>query len=553
MSKSKRIAKDTSWKKLSLREKIGQIMIVTSNYDAHKKIGNGDLKTFFEKYPIGGLFMAQWLFSKENLGEMTTEQHMPIAMKEYEDASRLPLFFSEDFERGVGHNYKNATKLPVEMAIGAANEPQLAYAFGAISAKESRAMGFNWLLNPCADLNMNPLHPLVIERALTDDENIAIPLLQSQIRGIHDQNVISTVKHFPGDGATICDQHVITSSNNLSMKKWKKTFGKVFQTMIDDEVPSIMIGHIRFPAYQKKTIDGVLPPATLSKEIMQKLLKKKMNYKGVVMSDSMNMGGLAGYYDTELEASVQCFIAGADIILWTKLELMDEVERRILDGEIPMSRLDDAVERVWALRERFDLLKKKEEIAVPLPENHKEYVEKNITDLAQKAVTLIQDKKNELPLSPSTNKKILLANISFRDKSAHFETMKSELEARGFDVTLSYDLHFYNWQTRLEDLWIYDKIIVCFENKFFDPIGSPLLKEHEAFSLWTINALPSRKIIGVSFSNPYYNTFYLSKAHILVNAYSSDEFMQKAVVRALTGEIEFEAKSPVNLYNDIMK
>ena len=553
MKNSSKYTTDTSWKKLSLREKIGQTMMVTSDYNLHLKIGNGDLQSFLNKYPVGGLFVAQWRFNRKNFGDAKIEDFIPKIMQVYENASSLPLFFSEDFERGVGYNYSNATKLPVEMTLGAANDDSLAYAYGTIAAQESRAMGFNWLLNPVADLNMNPLHPLVIERAISDNAELAIPLLQNQIRGIHDQNVISTIKHFPGDGATICDQHVITSSNNLSFKEWKKTYGRVFQTFINDNAPSIMVGHIRLPAYQKETIDGVFPPATLSREIMQKLLKKQMKFKGVVISDAMNMGGATGFYDTELEAAIQCFVAGADIILWPNIKYLDTVEARIIRGEIPMSRLDDAVQRIWTLRKRFNLLEKKQSIAMPLQNDHSTYVLKTLTNLSQKAVTLIQDKKNELPLKPSTNKKILLANISYSDKSKLFEPMKRELEARGFDVTLTYDLHFYKWQTRLDSLNKFDKIIVCFENKYFDPIGSPLLKDHEAFSLWTINSLQIGKIIGVSFGNPYYNTFYLNKAQILINAYSSDEYMQIAVVKALTGEIKCTAKSPVNVYNDIMK
>jgi beta-N-acetylhexosaminidase len=556
MIKSKTIENvivDTSWKQLTLREKIGQTMMVTSDLKAQLQIGNGDLQEFFKKYPVGGLFMAQWHFTYKKSDDLKFEEYIPQIMREYDAASRYPLFFSEDFERGAGYNYNTATKLPVEMTLGAANNPELAYAYGKIVAEESRAMGFNWILNPVADLNMNPLHPLVIERAISDNADLALPLLQNQIRGIKDQNVISTIKHFPGDGSTICDQHLITSANNLSMKEWKKTYGKVFQTLINDCAPTIMVGHIQLPAYQKDPIDGVLPPATLSKDIMQKLLKKEMGFKGVVVSDAMNMGGASGYYDNALEASVQSFVAGVDMVLWPSLAYMDTVEARILRGEIPMSRLDDAVSRIWALRQNYGLIQKKTQIATPLPANHSEYVNLNLTNLAQSAVTLIQDKNADIPLTPQKSKKIFLVNISHSDHRADFITLKTELEARGFEVRLEHDFHLYNWQWRWDSLAQYDKFIVCFENHYFDPIGSPLLKDKEAYCLWTIKDLPKNKIIGISFSNPYYNTFYLKNTPLLINAYSSDENMQRAVVKVLTGEIKATAKSPVNLYNDLMK
>jgi len=548
------VATDTSWKQLSLREKIGQTMMITSDYYAHMQIGDSSIERFLEKYPIGGMFMAQWLFSYNKPDDLLYEEFIPRIMQEYDAASKYPMFFSEDFERGTGYLYNTGTKQPVLMTLGAANDTSLAYKYGQILSQESRALGINWLLHPVADLNMNPLHPLVIERAVSDNEAIALPILRAQIRGMHNQGVVSTVKHFPGDGATIRDQHLITSANNLSFEDWEKTFGTVFQTLINDGCPTIMVGHLQFPAYQKETIDGMLPPATLSKEIMQDLLKTKMGFSGVVISDAMNMGGTAGFYDNPLERSIECFIAGADMILWPDLTYMDTVEARILRGEISMERLDDAVERIWAIREHFNLLTKQEKIAQPLPLNHKEFVEQTFTDLAQKSVTLIKDVNNDIPLSPEKTKRIFIANISHNDHRAELQVLKEELIARGFEVRLEHDMHLHRWQWRWDTSIVnYDKYIVAFENHYFNPIGSPLLKDAEAYSLWTIKELPKDKVIGISFSNPYYNTFYLEPNPLLINAYSSDPFMQKAVVRLLMGEIKATATSPVELYHPNMR
>jgi len=297
----------------------------------------------------------------------------------------------------------------------------------------------------------------------------------------------------------------------------------------------------------------VLPPATLSKDIMTKLLKQEMGYKGVVISDAMNMGGASGFYDNALEASVQCFIAGADMILWPDIAYMDTVEARILRGEISMKRLDDAVERIWNLREKYDLLEKKSPITTPLPENHAEFVQTKMTQLANEAITLIQDKSNVIPLDTQNIKKIMLVNISHNDHREEFRILQNELIERGFEVSLEHDFHLHSWAWRWETLAQYDKFIVCFENHYFKPIGSPLLKDREAYALWAIKNLPKEKVIAISFSNPYYNTFYLKQTPLLINAYSSDEFMQRAAARLLMGEIKATATSPVNLYNPIMR
>lgn len=547
------VAKDTSWKVLTLREKIGQTMMMVSEYYNHEAVGSGDIKAFMEKYPIGGVFIAKWYFENNGPKDIPVQEKIFTAMKNYEAAAKYPMFFSEDFERGLGETYSQYTHMPVEMSLGAANDPQLAYNFGKSIAMESKEIGINWLLHPVADLNMNPLQELVIERSISDNADLALPLLGKQVAGIQDQKVISTIKHFPGDGTTIKNQHLITSANNLSMEDWNNTFGKVFQGLINDGAASIMVGHIQFPAFQKDSINGMLPPATLSKELMIDLLKGKMNYKGVIISDALNMGGSAGYYKDLAETSVQSFVAGVDMMLWPSLSYMDTVEARILRGEIPMSRLDDAVSRIWAIREHFGLLTKKQDIFTPLTPENKTLVQETGTKIAEKAVTLLSDKNKEIPLKPEKIKKILLANISYNDKTPIFETTKKELEKRGFEVVIMYNPHFYQWGWRIDSLAKFDKIITLFENKYFDPLGSAILKQHEAFGLWTLNMLPSEKCISISYSNPYYSTYYQSKMPLRINAYSSDEFTQIAVVKALCGEIPFTGISPVKLEHDILK
>jgi beta-N-acetylhexosaminidase len=224
-----------------------------------------------------------------------------------------------------------------------------------------------------------------------------------------------------------------------------------------------------------------------------------------------------------------------------------------------MSRLDDAVERIWALREKYDLLTKKSEVATPLPADHASYTEKNLTALAESAVTLIQDKNNDIPLCTQKNKKIMLVNISYhqtrRDREKDFDVIKDELIARGFEVDIVHDFHLWEWEWRMNagQLDQYDKFIVCFENGFLDPTGAVLLKGREAYSLWMVKMLPKNKVISVSFSNPYYNTFYLSSTPLLINAYSRSAYMQRAVVKVLMGDVKATATSPVDLHNPIMR
>jgi beta-N-acetylhexosaminidase len=463
------------------------------------------------------------------------------------------MIVTEDFERGVGSIYDEFTNMPSEMALGAANKPDLAYKFGNAIAKESNSIGVNWLLHPLVDLNMNPLQDLIVERSKSDDANRAYPLLKAQVEGMKEQGVVSTIKHFPGDGATIKNQHFITSANNLSIEEWNASFGTLYQNMINDGVPCIMVGHIRFPAYQKEKLNGVLPPASLSKELMVGLLKEKMKFNGVIMSDAMNMGGAAGYYENELETSLAAFKAGVDLVLWPTLKFMDSLEVRIKRGEIPMSRLDDAVERIWGVKEKYGLLNTEKSFFYTLTEDDKNEIKETATQVANNAVTLLSDSK-VIPLKPKQHKRLAIVNISHEDRSDELKYTQNLLQERGFDVdTILHNPNFLEWGDKLNFFDKYDKVIVAFENRYFSPLGASLLKDKEALGVWTMGMLPQDKIIAISYSNPYYVDFYFENAYIKINAYSLDEFSQKAVVDALTGVIPFKGTSPVKLDHKMLK
>jgi len=544
--------KDTTWKSLSLREKIGQTMIIRAYYDEHTT-QFGSLKKMMEKYPVGGIFLPDWKFLHVK-PRANVIPNLRQKVQEYEDASNYPLIITEDFERGVGSTYYEYTHMPSLMSLGAANNPTLAKDFGNSIAKEASALGINWLLHPVADLNINPLQSLVIERAISDDAARAYPLLKAQITGMKNQHVVATIKHFPGDGATMKNQHFITSANNLSLDEWNTSFGALYQNLINDGVACIMVGHIRFPAYQKEKLKGVYPPATLSKELMQDLLKDKMKFNGVIISDALNMGGVAGYYKDELETSIQSFKAGVDLVLWPKLAYLDSIEARIKRGDIPMKRLDDAVERIWGVREKYGLLTKKKDLFYPISKEEAQKIKATATAVAENGVTLLGAYPNEIPLTPTKNKKILIVNLSSIDRTKEFIYTQKLLQEKGFEVdTPMHNPLFFNWESKISSFEKYDKIIVAFENRYFNPLGSPMLKDKEVLGLWTMNMLPPEKIIAISYSNPYYPNFYFDNAAIRINAYSIDQFSQKAVVDALTGVIPFKGTSPVKLNHEIMQ
>ena len=255
-----------------------------------------------------------------------------------------------------------------------------------------------------------------------------------------------------------------------------------------------------------------------------------------------------------MEIAIESFKAGVDMVLWPDLNYLDEIEKRVNSGEIPMARIDDAVRRIWRVRETHDLLDKKSSIFTEYTEVSKKASRDVGNQLAKAAVTLVEDRNKALPLSADKDKKIAVVSLSFKDIRPQLTPFVERLKANGFDVDpIIHNPGYYNWQGRIPKLKSYDKVIVLFANRNSVPMGASMLKGQEAMGAWTINMLPFDKIISVSFGNPFYVNYFTDTAPIRVNAYSLDPFTQKAVVDGLLGKIPFVGTSPVRLENDILK
>ena len=540
---------DTTWKSLTLREKIGQTMLMLPEQKKELAMGGGSLKVYFEKYPVGGYFMGWKLFDSVKKEDFLS--HIRTSCVNYQAASKLPLLFQQDYEGGV--SLETMTQFSNGMALGAADSPELAYSFGQSVAKQALSVGVKWVLSPVADLNMNPFNPITNVRSVSDNPENAIRILSQVIKGLQDNGVAATIKHFPGDGVDYRDQHLLTTCNSLPFDVWKQKHGKVFQTLIDDGVACIMPGHITLPSYQKEKLNGMYLPATLSKELLTNLLKGEMGFKGVIVSDAMVMGGFRGYYKNSLENELESFKAGVDIMLWPSYEYMDSMEVRINRGEIPMSRLDDAVQRIWNMKKKLGLLDKNFKLFRTETSAEKAEAEKTAKAIAAKAVTLIRDNDNALPLNLAKDKKILVVGVSpvsrkgGNEHLVQMENFAEKLKEKGFSVDFVNNI-LYESQGWEDDLYPkYDRIIYAVNRSFHAPFGALQFYDDEAQTIWGINAMPKEKVIVVNFGNPYNTNEYFERVNTCINAYLDTPVMQYAVVDALMGKAKMTAKSPVDL------
>ena len=261
-----------------------------------------------------------------------------------------------------------------------------------------------------------------------------------------------------------------------------------------------------------------------------------MGFKGVVVSDALDMAGIAGYYENQLETEIECFKAGADILLWPRIEIIDSLEARILREEIPMERLNDAVNRVWNLKKQLGLFNGNYSSIKSVSDKELDENKKHAYQISEKSITLLADKNKQLPLDTTETKRLLIVSVSEKKGTESFSIMKKELSKRGYKVDIRDDLSYFELESSLEHLSSkYDKFIFA----FYSNPGNPWdIKSNnsKALTMWTANKLPLSKVISVGFGDPYKNLIYMPRIWCRINCYQTDDNTQLALVKGLTGK-----------------
>ena len=525
-------------KNMTLREKINQTIVVLM--EKGKRI---------DFTPGAAFFFGQIITEAEEGGI----EEMRGYVKDLMDGCEIPPLLTSDFENGCGSMVKALTPLPYMMALGATDDTEIAYNYGKVTALEARSIGANWTFSPVCDLNRNRRNPLINNRGLTDSTDLAVKLLPEIIRGMQDSGLSACAKHFPGDGMDYRDQHIVTTYNDCDMDDWRASYGKVFAETIAAGVDSIMAGHIGLPAYPQKLSERFkMPyPATLSKELITDLLKGEMGYSGIVVTDALDMGGFGGWYPTREISEIESFKAGCDMMLWPSESYADNLERAILSGEIPMSRLDDAVSRILRVKAKRGLFDDDRELFRELSPMEKEFIKDFQRKCAEASITLIRNEANKLPLDPKTTPRLGIVAISqYAPAFIEARALKEEFEARGFTVEYTEK----GWEPIGPTSEFYDKcdlVILAPFSRPFRPVGFLDYSLDQAgriqYAFLPPNAVD--KVAVACFGSPYFADQYFEKAETYVNCYSMLDCSARAFVRAACGEIPFEGKSPVRLYD----
>ncbi len=267
-----------------------------------------------------------------------------------QESAPLPLLISADFEAGGGRLLPGATHLPTLMALGAAGDPDLAREHGRVTAAEARAVGVHQIFGPVVDVNINPDNPIINVRAFGGEPELVSQLAQAWIAGCREGGALACAKHFPGHGDTAQDTHLELAQVPHASERLERVELAPFQAAIEAGVDAIMSAHIAFPA-----IDPSGLPATLSRPILTGLLRERMGFDGLIVTDAMEMYAIARRFG-QGEAAVMAVEAGADLVLsHDPAVCYQALLAAAREGRLSAERIDRSVERLLAAKQRLGL------------------------------------------------------------------------------------------------------------------------------------------------------------------------------------------------------
>jgi beta-N-acetylhexosaminidase len=388
-------------RKLSLEEKVGQIFMIWVRADFLNVNSPTYLQLLdsMQKYHIGSFAMTvRWdppfLYRSE-------PYEAAELLNRLQEQSKLPLLVAADFERGVTMRLQGATAFPHAMSFGAAGKTEYAEDFGRIVAQESRAVGVEWNFFPDADVNSNPANPIINTRSFGEDPQQVGDLVAAYIRGSRANGMMTTAKHFPGHGDTATDSHLSVAQVTGDRARLNSIELAPFRKAIEAGVDSVMVAHVTVPALEP----DANRVATTSPVIVRDLLKQQLGFRGIVVTDALDMAGLTRLYSTNTgRAAVDAFKAGSDLLLIPAD--LDASYKAVLDaarsGEIPSAQLDASVLKLLKAKASLglhkarlvdvnalsDLVGKPENVAIG-------------QEISDAAVTLVRDNGKLLPLKQS--------------------------------------------------------------------------------------------------------------------------------------------------------
>ncbi|HAP96153.1 glycoside hydrolase family 3 protein [Epilithonimonas hominis] len=514
---------DKTYNSLSQDEKLGQLFIValyTNKDEAHIN----QVRNIVTSDKIGGLILMQDDAAREiNL------------VNEFQSQSKVPLMIGMDAEWGVFQRIAKAHKYPWAITLGAIQDKNLITEMSAKIAEDCKRMGINWDFAPVVDVNTNPDNPIIGNRSFGSDVNNVVNSALAYSNGLQDNGILAAIKHFPGHGDTDTDSHLDLPVVSHNLERLEKTEIAPFKALMNKGVGGVMVAHLYVPTLENEK--GI--PASVSKKIVTGLLKEKLGYKGLIITDALNMGAVANKFKAgELDA--MAFKAGNDIMLFSQDVATGKklIQKAIDNGEIQQSRVEESVKKILLTKYYLGLNQYNNINPVNVNEDlnnasHSALVQKMYAN----ALTLIKDDKKLLPLDcKETYYYIPL-------EEAPYETFLNQIST-GTTVIVKK-------ANEINTIPANSKVIVGFHKD--NSTAYKPYKISDASKKILSELSKNQNVILDVFGSPYaLKDIDISKISTVLVSYENNDDAMKATASGLLGQTKISGRLPV-LVNDNLK
>lgn len=521
---------DSVMQTLSPRERIAQLFMLPAYSNKDEKHVQ-EVLDLIKNQKIGGVILMQ--------GD--PEAQLKI-MNRLQQASKVPLIGAIDAEWGLGMRLQNTINFPYQMALGAIQGEDLIYDMGVEIAREIKRSGLHINFAPVVDVNNNPNNPVINYRSFGEDKRNVVKKSLAYMKGMQDQHLLTTAKHFPGHGDTDTDSHLALPIINHSLKRLDSIEIFPFKELIDAGIGGVMVAHLDIPA-----LDSTDTPSTLSKPIITGILKEKLGFKGLIVTDAMNMKGVTegnepGVVDKE------AVLAGNDLIEFTEdvPRAIEEIQKAIKQGLITQKDIDEKCRKILAVKQWCGLDKYKE----LSPKN----IDKELNTpqakllkrkLAEASMTVLTNSNDILPLLRLDTLKIASISIGDNIKTEFQENL--DLYTNVVDFQLSREANQNEINELKAGLQDYNLLIVGLHDFSIRP-GNTLKLSDEVKSFISEIAV-NRKTVFSIFKNPYVlnKIENIEKATAIVETYQDSPLTEELAAQLIFGGIDAHGKLPVSI------
>jgi len=521
---------DSVFNSLSQEERIAQLLVVRANQPGKKYYS--EVSRYIRKYNIGGVTFFR--------GDAMDQALMT---NKWQNLAETPLFISIDAEWGLGMRVNDAISYPFQMTLGAVREDTLIYQMGKTVARQCQRLGIHINFAPVADINSNPNNPIIGMRSFGEDKKLVTRKAIAYMRGMQDQGIIPTAKHFPGHGDTDTDSHKTLPIIKHDKARLDSLELYPFREMINAGLDGIMIAHLYIPELEKKADVA----STLSSDIVNKLLRKKMGFNGLIVTDALDMKGVTKYHKPG-DIEVQALKAGNDILLLPENvpAAIKAIKKAISGKKIKSSLIDKNCKKILRYKYKAGLYRKQvidtSHLIQDLNNPENQYLKHQ---LFEASLTLAKNTEDIIPLKRLDTLKIASLSIGERQLSPFQKMLQKYAPVTCYQVYKTPDED--DLANLMKSLEAYNLVIIDFQNtNIFSWKGYGITEA----SMKLVGRIASDKKVILNLSTSPYTIKDIPKnnniAGILIS-YQDDPIMQEIAAQGIFGGIAINGSLPINL------